>query len=472
MKTCGLPQGSILLIIQPDKLITAYTLATDGLSSCPIDDKTSIHNYLSNITTFHLTCSFKLQLPAAAITGDLINENLCKLIYKCIMWLPEENMILHEDDDNRSHKFKPTGFVKPCVNVKLLRSGASEGSTVHPPVVTVTPLTTPLLVLPVSLSVVGVFSNDEPLSDIASQLKDRTLSQINLIADTISSNKMSCSVSLHHYMIPSQHVPVTVAYPHLPMGSDGQPVSDGDLKSVRSSFHDRFCLPTTVPFLRKSNRQWSPWKQESIVVNPHSSLKFISIGEVATVSGSYGYYHYMQDNFDDNGWGCAYRSLQTIWSWYIYQGYTTLPVPSHRQIQQTLVDCGDKSDQSFIGSTQWIGSIEVSNVLNHCLEVDCRIHHCASGGDIAGTGQLLLRHFQTQGTPVMIGGGVLAHTILGVDYDMQSGNIKFLILDPHYTGSDDIKQILNKWCGWKSMSFWDSSARYNMCLPLKLPNQI
>jgi hypothetical protein len=72
----------------------------------------------------------------------------------------------------------------------------------------------------------------------------------------------------------------------------------------------------------------------------------------------------------------------------------------------------------------------------------------------------------------MIGGGVLAHTILGVDYDMQSGNIKFLILDPHYTGSDDIKQILNKWCGWKSMSFWDSSARYNMCLPLKLPNQI
>jgi len=24
----------------------------------------------------------------------------------------------------------------------------------------------------------------------------------------------------------------------------------------------------------------------------------------------------MQDKFDDNGWGCAYRSFQTIVSWF------------------------------------------------------------------------------------------------------------------------------------------------------------
>lgn len=50
--------------------------------------------------------------------------------------------------------------------------------------------------------------------------------------------------------------------------------------------------------------------------------------------------HRVQDKFDDSGWGCAYRSLQTLWSWLRIQHYTSAPVPSHRQIQQTLVDIG------------------------------------------------------------------------------------------------------------------------------------
>ncbi len=50
--------------------------------------------------------------------------------------------------------------------------------------------------------------------------------------------------------------------------------------------------------------------------------------------------HVVQDKMDDKGWGCAYRSLQTIWSWFRLQGYTHRPVPDHRAIQQTLVDIG------------------------------------------------------------------------------------------------------------------------------------
>jgi hypothetical protein len=46
----------------------------------------------------------------------------------------------------------------------------------------------------------------------------------------------------------------------------------------------------------------------------------------------------MQDNFDDNMWGCAYRSLQTVCSWFILQGYTTKPVPTHSQIQQVEIE--------------------------------------------------------------------------------------------------------------------------------------
>ena len=53
----------------------------------------------------------------------------------------------------------------------------------------------------------------------------------------------------------------------------------------------------------------------------------------------------------------------------------------------------------------------------------------------------LINHFNKEGTPIMIGGGVLAHTILGVDFNESTGDSMLLILDPHYTGVDDIKII-------------------------------
>jgi len=42
------------------------------------------------------------------------------------------------------------------------------------------------------------------------------------------------------------------------------------------------------------------------------------------------------------------------------------------------------------------------------------------------------------------GGGVLAHTILGIDWNESTGDVKFLILDPHYTGADDLRIIQDK----------------------------
>lgn len=36
----------------------------------------------------------------------------------------------------------------------------------------------------------------------------------------------------------------------------------------------------------------------------------------------YEYYHYGDQNFHDNGWGCAYRALQTLISWLNIQGHT------------------------------------------------------------------------------------------------------------------------------------------------------
>nr|ABG21970.1 expressed protein [Oryza sativa Japonica Group] len=205
--------------------------------------------------------------------------------------------------------------------------------------------------------------------------------------------------------------------------------------------------------------------------------KQISGGIISLIDGSYEYYHYLHDGIDDNGWGCAYRSLQTIMSWYRLQQYSSINVPSHREIQQVLVEIGDK-DPSFIGSREWIGAIELSFVLDKLLGVSCKVINVRSGDELPEKCRELAIHFETQGTPVMIGGGVLAYTLLGVDYNESSGDCAFLILDPHYTGADDLKKIVNGgWCGWKKSidskgrSFFLKDKFYNLLLPQR-PNMV
>jgi hypothetical protein len=100
--------------------------------------------------------------------------------------------------------------------------------------------------------------------------------------------------------------------------------------------------------------------------------------------------------------------------------------------------------------------------------VTSRIMSVSSGSELVSKVRELLEHFRSEGTPIMIGGGVLAHTILGIAFDDVSGDVRFLILDPHYTGGEDLKVIQDKgWCGWKGLGFWDKNAFYNLCLPLR-----
>ena len=210
------------------------------------------------------------------------------------------------------------------------------------------------------------------------------------------------------------------------------------------------------------------------LLNPH--LKMSNIFEKSDnphvlrgmVRGDYYYYHYNQDNFNDAGWGCAYRSLQTLVSWFKLNTSVgkNIKVPTIPEIQTILVKLGDK-DKKIIGSTDWIGAIEVNLVLNELLGIDNQILYVPSGSELNSKGRELIYHFQHNGTPVMVGGGVYAYTILGVDYDKVKGECKFLILDPHYTGEDDIKTIINKgWCNWKTIEIFKKENFYNLCLPL------
>lgn len=105
---------------------------------------------------------------------------------------------------------------------------------------------------------------------------------------------------------------------------------------------------------------------------------------------------------DDNGWGCAYRSLQTLASWFRRQGYTEKEVPTFKDIQKCLVDIGDKPS-NFNGSKQWIGSTEVNFVLNSLMNITSKILYVSAGEEMGSKGPELINHFRTQGTPVMIG---------------------------------------------------------------------
>ncbi|XP_044794303.1 ufm1-specific protease 2 isoform X2 [Bubalus bubalis] len=242
-----------------------------------------------------------------------------------------------------------------------------------------------------------------------------------------------------HFLLPGEKNLVTISYP--------SGIPDGQLQAYRKELHDVFNLPHDRPYFKRSNAYHFPDEpyKDGYIRNPHTYLNppNIETGMVYVVQGTYGYHHYMQDRIDDNGWGCAYRSLQTICSWFKHQGYTERSIPTHREIQQALVDAGDKP-ATFVGSRQWIGSIEVQLVLNHLIGVTSKILFVSQGSEMASQGRELANHFQSEGTPIMIGGGVLAHTILGVAWNEITGQIKFLILDPHYTGAEDLQVILEK----------------------------
>ena len=66
----------------------------------------------------------------------------------------------------------------------------------------------------------------------------------------------------------------------------------------------------------------------------------------------------------------------------------------------------------------------------------------------------------------MLGGGVLAFTLLGIEENLETGENKFLILDPHYLGSDQIKNIIEKGgISWKGADMFLANTYYNFCLP-------
>lgn len=290
-------------------------------------------------------------------------------------------------------------------------------------------------------------------------------------------------VTINHFPVLGAGIAITVVTSSAEYAEDeGSAVR----AAKRLAVHEKLLLPLDRPMLRKLCRVYSsdgpstdfgPERWRGKLSDVHLGVKSHGLGEIGVsehlIHGSYLYCHYMQDKLNDSGWGCAYRSLQTIISWCAFQKYTAFRVgvlpalPTHKEIQQALVDVGDKPS-SFVGTKQWIGANEVCYALEKLTGVTSKILHVSRGAEMESKGRELARHFDEQGSPIMVGGGVLAWTILGVARNSRTGRTRFLILDPHYEGRDELKPIQNKgWIAWKPAEVFKPNAFYNLCLPLR-----
>ncbi|KAL6263786.1 hypothetical protein P5V15_003869 [Pogonomyrmex californicus] len=204
----------------------------------------------------------------------------------------------------------------------------------------------------------------------------------------------------------------------------------------------------------------------NLLKNVHENLALPDNGETFLVQGDYEYWHYGCDGFNDRGWGCGYRTLQTICSWIINNENLKKNVPSINEIQETLVAVEDK-DKIFIGSREWIGSFEVSIVLNQLYEILSKIIHVSSGKELINQVDNIKKHFEQFGSPIMMGGDMDCSSKCIVGLHINNGSVYLLIVDPHFVGkvksSEHLKR--DRWVKWQNLNNFVDSSFYNLCLP-------
>lgn len=217
---------------------------------------------------------------------------------------------------------------------------------------------------------------------------------------------------------------------------------------------------------KKKDLETLPKTVHSGLPNPLSNAVKSSL-----IRGDYRYFHYGCDGQDDRGWGCGYRTTQTMaswlcWNWSQLKDKRRTP-PSLPEIQQALVNMEDKPG-AFLHSREWIGTFEASLVLDYFYDVPCKLVHVRGGDELEQVAvEELHQHFLKHGSPVMMGGDRdnSSKGILGV-CSGDTGSY-LLILDPHYYGCNLERMELQRqgWVAWRKVSSLDHSSFYNLCMP-------
>jgi hypothetical protein len=312
----------------------------------------------------------------------------------------------NEPSEGGARKKRVQNYEVDVMRVNMLKKMTKENGLVggkeHAPLCVLDKKQCKTLSITVSIDALAMVPRQTKIANLYEIIVESAVRNLRLLENTIVDkferlqNKISLPEVFHFYPEDCGHF-VTKIY----LKND----DDESLLSEREALHRELLLCQTRPFFRRANCFIFKSKSQGgeTLVNPHLGVKPTDNGgRVALVKGNYLYYHYCQNKMDDNGWGCAYRSLQTLASWFKCQGYTDKEVPTFKDIQKCLVDIGDKPS-SFVGSRQWIGSTEVNYVLNTLLGVTSKILYVSSGEEMASKGPELVSHFENHGSPIMIG---------------------------------------------------------------------
>ena len=172
--------------------------------------------------------------------------------------------------------------------------------------------------IPLKIDSLGITANTTKIVDVMEVLKGCVQRQIHEMGRSVLSEcKMRGTVSIpeafHLKPEPFGHF-VSIVYTKTGTCTN--------FAQFRRHLHNIFLLPMDRPYFRRMNKY--TFQNEELVkngplTNVHKGLekgRGVDGVEVCLVEGTYTYHHYMQDKFDDDGWGCAYRSLQTLISWF------------------------------------------------------------------------------------------------------------------------------------------------------------
>ncbi|XP_067632974.1 probable Ufm1-specific protease 1 [Eurosta solidaginis] len=202
---------------------------------------------------------------------------------------------------------------------------------------------------------------------------------------------------------------------------------------------------------------------------PPTSTSPETVSITLYTEGDFTYFHYSCDDFKDNGWGCAYRTLQSVCSWIACKRNSIeceSTIPSIKEIQQTLVEVGDKTSE-FVGSHEWIGAIEVFYVLDMLYDVVCKIIHIAYHEDLKRYASVLKKYFEDYGGLVMMGGDKDAGSKGVAGIHICGNQVYLLVIDPHFVGKlNSAEELVERgYIRWQHTSEFVDSSFYNLCLP-------
>jgi len=185
----------------------------------------------------------------------------------------------------------------------------------------------------------------------------------------------------------------------------------------------------------------------------------VDASKIHLVRGRFDYYHYGMQNLDDRGWGCAYRSLQMMLSYFHYNGYSVVESPSKatdatQELVPNVIEVQKRLKEMNVMDTnfqppckQWIGSQEISWILSDRYDVDCRF--IRAHGDYEDAFTQIEEHLVGANTPVVACGANLALVIAGTArtaLGRPMAESKLLIVDPHYYAArdDNLSQLVEE----------------------------